>query len=162
MSHRSVAPFALVLVLALALASCRGETDDGTAEDDLREHLQAQAVTQEDLADRLAALEDEVARLDDELAVEEEPDAISSLEESVEGLDGRLRALSERVETIDAGLNDEATARESTLAELRALTGDLQDAVDEVRGALQGIRRDVGELRDEHELLKARFDNHGH
>lgn len=144
----------IVLCLALVVVACRG--DDGDPETGATIDATPTSEIDEHLAERLDDLEREVGELRDELRAIADVD----LDDELERIDERLLGLAERVDTVDAGLNDEATARESTLAELRALTGDLQDAVSALQSARQQLRRDLDGLRDDHELLKARFDNH--
>lgn len=139
----------LALALSAALTACSSGTDGPTAAM-LQEDLDAQAAAQASLRDRISELED---RLD----VRAEADS-----SGVAALDDRIGELSTQLGDLTTQLERELSARDDADAETQASIEALRAEIAGVKDSLDELRTEVTKLREEHELLKRRFENHDH
>lgn len=138
------------LALAASLTACSSASSDGPTTAMLQEDLDAQATAQASLRDRIAELED---RLDTRL--EADGTGVSQLEDRISELDTKLGELT-------TALDQELTAREDATAETLASLSALEGEITAVKESLDGLRTELAKLQEDHELLKRRFENHGH
>jgi chromosome segregation ATPase len=154
-------PLVAVLIAALLAVGCSSPADDASAAAET-----AQDRTNEELADQLDRFGSELDELRGELLDEDGGPRIDAL-------DAQLAAVSEELAELEDALRAEREARaagderlEETLAgadgrieRLEASIRDTASAVQEIREAVNAIRRDLGDLRSRHNLLEERFEN---
>lgn len=135
--------------LTFALAGCSSSTEGPTAAQ-LQEDLDVQAAAQSNLRDQITELED---RLDSR--TDAEGAGTAALQE-------RIAAAEDELASLAAELERELTSREDATAEVLASLTALEAEINKVKGTLDGLNTEVAKLREDHELLKRRFENHGH
>jgi chromosome segregation ATPase len=139
---------ALALTAGL-LGACASGGDDRTVAQ-LQEDLDVQAEAQGALRDRIAELEDALAT-----AAAAEGDETGRLEDRIEEVAGRIGDLSRQLGAAE-------TAREDQQAEDLAALSSLETAVSELRAELERLDTELVKLREDHELLIRRFEDHTH
>lgn len=139
----------LALTLAAALTACGSGTDGPTAAM-LQEDLDAQATAQ-------ASLRDRISELEDRLAVRDEADG-----SGVAALDDRIGELSTQLAELATQLERELAISADADAETQASIDALESEIASVKASLDELRTEVTKLREDHELLKRRFENHDH
>lgn len=145
-SHRSRTT-ALIAAAALLGAACTGEGEDLDA--GLRAELAVSQAAQQDLEDRVAALEET-------LSAEGEDDAPDPLRAIGERLDALDEALSGLDGSLDAEVEARAGGDDGLAAELAVLSG----RIDELQNTVVQLRTNVQELTDEVSSLEAQFKAH--
>lgn len=139
---------ALALTAGL-LGACASGGDDRTVAQ-LQEDLDVQAEAQGALRDRIAELEDALAT-----AAAAEDDEAGRLEDRIEEVASRIGDLSRQLGAAE-------TAREDQQAEDLAALSSLETAVSELRAELERLDTELVKLREDHELLIRRFEDHTH
>ncbi len=140
----------VALVGALLLGACSGG-DGGPGTAQLQADLDAQARAQESLRARIGELEDRLTAATADTG--EDPTA---------GLTERIDELTTRIEDVSRALDEAETAREDAQAETLASLSALDAAITELRGTLDELSTELTKLREDHELLVRRFENHSH
>lgn len=138
-------------VAAVAAAALVGVACDGSGDvARFQEDLDTQAQAQQNLRDRMAAVE---RRLD-------ELQAPGNTEQALAALQERLGELEQTVADVAGRLDDERLAREDRDATLSAALSDLQETLVAVQARLEEQAAELRLLREDHDLLVDRFEEH--
>ncbi len=139
---------AILLAGALTLSACGGGSDVDLGP--VREAIDALDTAQGDLRSRMSDIEQSLNVIG---ASDGDDDAASSILEQLATLETSLEEL--RTELTQLGID-----REAGDTELRDLVAEVEATLNGVSTTLSTLRNELAELREDHELLKQRFERH--
>lgn len=143
-----------ILAVTAILAALATGCGSGSVDlDPLRDDLEAQAQAQQSLRNRLQELEDLVATV---TSSDDRGELLTGLED----LQDRLAEIDQAIVGLNTRLGAEEVAREDADAEALAGLSSLEETMQALRDQLDTLSSDLQRLREDHELLKARFENH--
>ncbi len=155
-STRRLLAAALAAVTLFAGSACSSESGDTTV---IRQELDAQARAQQSLRDRIDGLQSTLDQLTD-IEQGQAADFTTSVEERLTALDDAMTALQDALTALETLHGDDTVTTNAALGDLDSRIIDVNDTLAALEQAFAVLQREVQDLKEDHDLLRAQFERH--